>query len=194
MLKKLSIRLTDYIIKTDPQKSEKRAIYEYGMLSMLEMGINILSVVIVALVFGQVWTSLFLMLGLVPLRQVAGGPHANTSLQCYFSSMGIYIGSLLVINFIPDDIMPIAGMALMAFSIVSVFIFAPESHKNKPITGQEFKKYKRQSRILILICALVFAGLLLISATKAFSFCTGAAVASLLLPISRINLRKEKLS
>ena len=71
-----------------------------------------------------------------------GGYHASTQLRCYILSFGMVIAALMLIRVtnVPETI-ALIGIILMGGLI---YFMAPSGHKNKPLSENEKKVYKRK--------------------------------------------------
>lgn len=194
MLNTISRKLTENLIKSGKIGENRRELYEYGFFQFFELVINITTIVIITVLSRQYIASVFFFAAFIPLRNIAGGFHLNSPLACYFFSTAIVVFAVCSAWIFPSNIHLILGIIFIAISVFFIYLFAPFSHPNKPATLEEQKRYKKLSRIIIIVYAAIFTALIFISLTAAFSLSLGACVASCLLAITKIKKKKENLS
>ena len=86
MIKAISNKLLKYLIKTDViNKSEDAlAYYKYGLEITISSLLNILLIISIGIISGQLIESVLFLICFIPLRQFTGGYHANSYLKCNF--------------------------------------------------------------------------------------------------------------
>ncbi len=115
-----------------------RDIYEYGFELILSTIINIAAVMISALFVNRVLESVALLMIVIPLQSCGGGYHAKTHLNCFLI---MYIGWWVVIGMIPYVTLFLA-ILIACISMIIIFVLAPVSHENVPMSEQQFHKMK----------------------------------------------------
>ncbi len=133
---------------------EDQEIYRYGTEQIL---INLTTFTVLAIIATSIkgWhETIFFLIGIVPIRVVAGGYHANTPEKCNVLTILVYLFNMLIIHFIKKYMSFVLVIFFLSIMIVSVFIFAPVDHKNKVLTQDEGIKAKKNSRIISIILAI----------------------------------------
>lgn len=136
---------------------EDKELYTYGMQQGALILINIISAIIIGIIFNMVWQCIIFLLAYMPLRSYAGGYHARSQFRCYVVSQFIIVIALL-------GIMEIQWTTITAlFSVIIsagiIFVLAPVEDANKPLDASEKDLYKRKTRKILLLeilIALVF--------------------------------------
>lgn len=136
---------------------EDKELYTYGMQQGALILINIISAIIIGIIFNMVWQCIIFLLAYMPLRSYAGGYHARSQFRCYVVSQFIIVIALL-------GIMEIQWTSITAlFSVIIsagiIFVLAPVEDANKPLDASEKDLYKRKTRKILLLeilIALVF--------------------------------------
>lgn len=156
MLQVLSRNIIDvFILNNVISKKEDRDIYAYGMELILSSIINILSVLIISIFFGKFAEAVAFFLAFIPIRTYAGGYHARTHLGCFSLLMAVYSVVLILIFFIPDNLLYASAVGLSLVSVILTAKFAPIEDANKILTKEEKIKYRKIS-IAIVFTQIIF--------------------------------------
>lgn len=91
----LSHRIADLFVKNEVIACEDKDVYIYGLEQGFLMLTNIVTTILIGLVFRMVWQSIVFMMAYIPLRIYAGGYHTKTQLRCYLFSILLIVLSLL---------------------------------------------------------------------------------------------------
>lgn len=167
MFKVLSGSITDSAVKRGAVKPEDREETVYGINTLLNIGVNIISALLIGLIFNMVIELILFLVIYKLLRRYTGGIHANNALNCYISSCITYIAALVCIRYynVPGSVTTV----LILCSSAVLWILAPIEAKNKPLDELERKVFRRRSHIMIIVCFAVFAALHYIPVLKAYS-------------------------
>lgn len=143
----LSGKIAESLTNSGIITTEDKELYEYGLHHGLLMIINLLTTVVIGLLFKMVWQSFVFMLAYIPLRTYAGGYHAKTQFRCYLLSIVIMLAALFGIREIPwtDSI----GIGLTLCAIGIILYLSPVEDKNKPLSPMEVKVYGNRARIIL---------------------------------------------
>ena len=106
-------RLTNHFVVNEVIRDEDREIYYYGLYQGFLIIVNIITAIIIGVIFRMVWQSILFMLAYVPLRTYGGGYHAKTEGRCYLISIALASGVLLAIKFILMTDLNILGLTGM---------------------------------------------------------------------------------
>lgn len=153
----LSRRIGDSLVRSDVVKAEDAEIYIYGINQILVSVVNVLSALIIGLIFGVFFEIAVLMAAYIPLRSFAGGFHAKTPLRCYIFSIIMLIVVSIGLKYL--SIAAWAYYAVLAVSFVIVLVLSPIEDRNKPLDELEYKVYKRRA-VIIAAIELLISGLL----------------------------------
>ncbi len=167
MFKVLSGSIADRAIKSGAVKSEDRELTVYGINTFLTIGVNIISALLIGLIFNMLIEIVLFLVVYKLLRKYIGGIHANNALNCYLLSCLTYIAVLTCIRFY--DLPGAVTTILVLCSSVILWILAPIEAKKKPLDELEYKVFRRRSHIMIIICFCVFAAFHYIPVLNAYS-------------------------
>ena len=89
------------------------------------------------------------------LRRTAGGYHADTHIGCMAILIIVHIAFVILIKNISADVSVIYSIGSIIFSPVSVYVFAPVEHPNKPLKTSERDILRRKAVLYVTIIAAV---------------------------------------
>jgi len=166
----MSKKISSFFISNNIIKEEDKEVYEYSLELLLSTVLNFAAVIIIAIFTRKILEATLFVLGFVPLRAMAGGYHADTHFRCFLILIFTYSVFLLTVFFIPVKFILATTAVLVLISISLIFILSPMEDSNKPLSEEETKKFRRKSRIGILVYSLIVLGLSLLFKNKIFGF------------------------
>ena len=147
----ISERLLGGMIKEGIISAEDREIYLFGIKELFSQIFTYSIMLGIGAAFGILMETIVFLVVYMSLRVYAGGYHASTQLRCYILSFGMVIAALMLIRVtnVPETI-ALIGIILMSGLI---YFMAPSGHKNKPLSENEKKVYKRKvgKRVIVFI-------------------------------------------
>lgn len=164
MLERLSEKFAGKLIQTGIISEEDTDVYSYGFFQSVMMILNIVTTLILGIMFQLLIPCIILNLAYIPIRTKAGGHHASSPIKCYINSTFIIAFLLAVIKWVP--IHSIAAIALLVISSIVIFILAPVETENNPLDEAEKLVFKRHTRIILCIEIAVFAVLIIFNKTQ----------------------------
>lgn len=134
---------------------EDREIYIYGIELLLTGLMTTGTLLLIGILFQQMFVTLAFMLVMISIRAYSGGYHANAYWKCYGITSSIYIGCLVFNRALEAPVKVVGGIVLLSISYIVTFVIASlNSHKN-PKTEEEMKQRKSKVRVLISIYTTV---------------------------------------
>ena len=153
----ISNNIVNKLIEYNLIKSEDKEIYTYGIKQMLFLILNILTILILGIVFNKAFEFILFMLTYIPIRIYAGGYHAKNHIRCYIFLI------LICIIYILNIVLHINSVITTFFVIIPsiiIFVLAPIEDINKSLDNEEKIIYiKRTIRNLIVIISIYFVSL-----------------------------------
>lgn len=195
MYRRIAIKITDWFIKKGTIDEAKKEIYYYGFELLLSSTIYFLIFLGIAFFTKSVFASFFFWLGLFIVRKVAGGHHAGSYRKCHLLFAANHIAFVILLKLFPISLYYISIIVILLFSLLSILLFAPVDHKNKPFIKTEYKRFKRFSRIYCLILAIiivVFSLKIFKANSLVFGFAIGTLSATISLLCAKIIRAKER--
>lgn len=132
-------------------QKEDMDVYKYGYILAMEMGMNIIISVAIALMFDMLECLIVFSCVFIPLRTFCGGWHASKSWICSLIS-NVTIAGVMIIEkhqICPFNIWMTGIVELVC--LVVIWKLAPIEHKNKPLSEQEKKVYGKICRAIYIL-------------------------------------------
>lgn len=149
-----SDKLIDYFIYHGFIDEKKKSVYQYGMIVAIQSIINIVSTLIIGLVFGLFFENLCFFIVFRLIRKYSGGLHSEKYKVCLFISVILNVVFLILFrlfmmypNF--NFVIPIEIVSCLILMLLS-----PITNKNKNISKKEFKVFKW---IVLVICIIILS-------------------------------------
>ena len=127
----------------------------YGLEAFYNLFTKTIVLIILAIIFDCLKELILLTFIYSTLRLYGFGIHAKTSLQCWFTTLPIYIGGCLFIRYceLPIVILHI----LWIFSFISFILFAPADTPARPLIHKEKRiRAKILSIVILLFYLFIF--------------------------------------
>ncbi len=148
---------TEFLIRKDVIKEEKREIYEYGFNQLIVYVYNFASFIIIGLILGMLWQSIAFNVFYMMIRPYAGGYHARTPKMCYVFSLFMVSAVLLWMKLVPVGILVYSLIYII--SSIAIIKLSPVEDENKPLDNVErvvFRKRAINSYIILSVLSLIF--------------------------------------
>ena len=155
MIAQLSKRLASFFVCQKIINEEDEEVYEYGLQLLLSTVANGLIALLIAIITRTLLQCVLYLATFVVMRKTAGGYHANTHLGCCCILAVVLSCFIAFVKFAPVDVYILIALFSIAFSVITIFLFSPLEHKNKPISSEDKISLKRKSRIYILIISAI---------------------------------------
>lgn len=146
MLFKVSGKITDRLVLKNVIKKEDWEIYQYGMYQLILNIVDIGTILMLGIVFNEIWQAFVIMGAFASMRAYAGGYHATTPLRCYLLTTIITVITLLVIKYAKIEYF--VWIVLLFVSSVVILMLSPVESENKPLDIMEKKIYKKNTYII----------------------------------------------
>lgn len=131
----------------DVQKDEFEII-EYGIYQMIWEGFNIATIFFIGILWGKIAEILVLFFHYKILRPFAGGYHSDTENRCYIFSVCMMNIDMFLATYFRWEYAPFFFISLICAFIV--WILSPVENDRNPLTREERKKYRKQSRTVLI--------------------------------------------
>lgn len=174
-----------YIDKT------KESVYKYGTIVAIQSAINVVSTLILGVVFGLFFENLCFLIVFKITRKFSGGFHFKKFIVCFSSS--IILDIFFLLNFQLLLVYPIFHLVfyIELVSCIVIVVLSPVVNKNKFIKNKEYVVYKL---ITVIICiVLLCISLFLVSKKSAFvySVCMAIVFDAVSIILSSITRTKQ---
>ena len=142
-------RLTDWLITKEAVSIDEKELYEFGIFHLLLNIIDTVSILLLALLFREVISTVFYIICFCTLRRYAGGYHAKTVFTCYLLTLTAALGMLVLLKQF-DFIAPVQ-FAIWFISGMIILLFSPIQNVNKILDDIEKVIYQKRTIITWLI-------------------------------------------
>jgi len=134
-MERLSIVLTNYILKKEVISKEDYEVYLYGFQSFLELFLNLVcSLCIAFLIHMEVECLLFFLL-FIPLRSFNGGLHLKSYFSCLVFSCATMTVILLIVKYYSLNA-PVSFLLYLVFMVL-IKLTGAVDHPNRPVDTDE---------------------------------------------------------
>ena len=157
----LSKKLTEYILEKGIIEKYNYEIYQYGFQIFLELSLNILCSIIIAVILDMKIECIFFFLFFIPLRSYNGGLHMDRYLSCFLLSCTTLALTLLIVKHFTLD--PIFSYLLYAISVFIIIITGPINYPNREVNSEENIRFKAKSNITLALGFIISITFLLLS-------------------------------
>lgn len=148
-------KLSLFLWGKNPKLCPDIKILQYGIEITLMTLTQILSVIILSVLFSDIFYAFIYLLFYIPIRIYSGGYHASTHLGCFFITNLLFLNILLIINFIPNQNYKNISIIVILICFPIIFFFTPIINPNNPVNFSKRLKYKFISRIYILVESII---------------------------------------
>lgn len=149
MIAKLSNIVTEKLISQKNITQEDREIYAFGLELLFTNCINFIVMGAAAAAMGQLTGYVIFLVLFAPLRSLAGGYHAKSSLSCFILSNSVTAIILLLFPNVPEMVTGVSGLYLFFAVAGTAALLAPVENMQKPLEKEEKKVYGRYGRLMI---------------------------------------------
>lgn len=140
----ISNHISQTLFDADSISKEEVPIYNYCLSYFFESLIYCICILFSALITGQLWNGVLIILVFIPLKIFAGGYHAKTQKQCYFFSYGVVWCILFLSPYLYNyNVFTTSWIILYTICSILIVCLAPIDTPNKRIKREEKKSLKK---------------------------------------------------
>lgn len=150
----LSIVLTNYILTKGVIKENDFEIYQYGFQRFLELSINIICSIIIAILLNMKLECIVFFLFFIPLRSYSGGFHMEHYLSCLFLSCLSLTGILCIVKYFSATL-PLSCV-LYFISLAVIKIIGSVNHPNRSVDKEDNLFFNKRANIILLASLIIF--------------------------------------
>lgn len=153
MFHKVSDTIASKFVEKSIIQETDKSIYQFGLQQGFTIMLNLLTTLLIGIVFDMVLESFLFLFFYIPIRSFAGGFHAKTANRCYVYSIFMIITVVLAIKYCPLQYFICNFLSFVGS--IGIVILAPVEDKNKPLDKEEQFLYRKIVRIILLIQVLL---------------------------------------
>jgi accessory gene regulator B len=190
-MERLSIVLTNYIIKKGVITVDNYDIYLYGFQSFLELFFNIICSILIAVSLHMEIECLLFFLFFVPLRSFNGGLHLKSYYSCLIFSCMTMTYILLLVKYI--HLSAPVSFLLFLILLIAVKFAGSFDHPNRPVDEDENIIFIKKTNLTFILSFLAALGFLIFQLDKYLLLETLTyLLVFITLVISKIKQRNKK--
>lgn len=148
MFKSYASKITSFLIENKEINKEDYEVYKYGFEVLIAFTVNIAIVLGIGLLFNKLFYSIVFLLCYCPIRQFAGGYHANCYIKCLLIFVFIFILTIYTSARVYSPVYSLMIFIISTLSYMGIWTLSPLEHRHNPLTLNEINKYRKISKIL----------------------------------------------
>jgi accessory gene regulator B len=156
MIEKLASNLAHFYSVKNVIENTDEDTYVYGFEVLISTALNILSVIIVSLLFGSTVWAIAYMLSFVVIRISGGGYHAKTHKGCILAFSGVFLCFAILSKYLETHFIPTYALICTLISSIAIWRAAPVEATNKPLSDQKKSRLRIQS-LIVACCYMALA-------------------------------------
>lgn len=156
MINNLSVRLTKILLDKGSITEDERDLYNYGFFMLLSQLMYFILACIFGLLFQCFLDSIIFYIAFQFIRRYAGGYHAATETRCEILSSLSILGSIGIVKLSLIYDFQTALFCLAIVAAISIAVFCPLDTPEKPLSGKEFKYFRKISWIILFVITVTF--------------------------------------
>ncbi len=149
MFVKIADNIVKWMLNSQIIEENKAVIRRWGISHILDTAFNIVTFLIIGILFNMPVETIVFTLGYIPLRIYAGGYHAKTPFRCWCLSNIILAVSLVIVQNAEKCYIAFGILSLIA--IVGLIILMPVEDLHKPLDENDRKKYKKRGVAILAV-------------------------------------------
>lgn len=144
----LAKKITEFFVSHAIISAKDQVIYEYGFELLLADFFNFSIIILIGIVFKQLWYTILYVVCFISLRSFSGGYHARTHKKCSFYTITTFLVFLSLNSwFYPKHDLLVLMLMNIGFSM-NMIRFAPIKNANKPLSEKTRKANKIRAIVL----------------------------------------------
>lgn len=195
LYKQLSTSATNFFIKNGTISTEKKDVYAYGFEILISTIVYTGIFLMTAFITDTFLLSIVFWIGFYIVRTIAGGYHAKTYIACHLLFMCNHLLFIIILKTRPTEFDSYIALGLFIVSAVTLILFAPVEHPNKPFIKTEKKRFRKLScfySIFVIIIGIIFLIINDITFNQCvLGFAFGTFSAATALTIAKLKYKKE---
>ena len=140
-LQATATKMAQHVMEKANIPQQRKAIFVYGCELTLSTSASVLSIILLSIVLGALYSSFVFLAVFMGIRFFAGGYHAKTYSHCFLLTNFIYIISFLLSKYVLAPLSWPVKLILLLSSAIVVLVLAPIRHKKRK---RQLQKRSRQ--------------------------------------------------
>ena len=163
MISHISEQMLQYLLKSRVinDSDEEKEYYRYGIEITISSLLNIILIIVIGIIFRNVFESIIFLSFFMLIRQFTGGYHADTYFKCNLSFCISFISVLIMYHSTYEKITISLSVYISILCVAIILFLCPIENVNKPIPKYKRNFFKYVSAILGIVYGII--GTVLIS-------------------------------
>ena len=159
---RVATTLADKLLNKEIITDDKYSIFRYGCELIISTIVYTLVFIVISIVTNSFISSMLFYAGFLVTRKFCGGFHASTYIRCHLLFAFNHLLFIAFDKFFPRQYAVPVLIITGVFCVISIAVFAPIDHKNKPFTKGEYYFFRK--------CSFVLSGVILVGLTLSIVF------------------------
>lgn len=151
----LSKSIVKYVDQVYLLNDTQKELMEFGIQSILEIGINILISLFVLYKMRMLMEGFVFFCVFIPLRTLSGGYHSDTYFRCLIFSIITLISVMQISKYIAINLNVVFGISLLL--TICIGKIGPVVNENRSVSANEYRRFKSRLKKMLLITIIVSA-------------------------------------
>ncbi|MEG2788774.1 MAG: accessory gene regulator B family protein [Romboutsia sp.] len=151
MIKLFAEKITLFLISNKQIEENDFEMYMYAYETLIAFIVNITVILAISCIFEKFTYTLWFLCWYCPIRQYAGGYHADDYKRCLLVFLSIYLLNIVTLEtliYFNLSYLIIGGACISFFGI---WTLAPVEHRNNPLSFNEVNHYRKVVRRIVSI-------------------------------------------
>ncbi|MGL4760640.1 MAG: accessory gene regulator B family protein [Sarcina sp.] len=148
MIQSYAAKITFFLIKNEKITNEEKDVYQYGFETLLAFLLNIVVILSIALIIGNIGPTILFLVGYCCLRQYTGGYHAGNYKKCLMLFIAIYLSNIVVLESLLIYEKKWVIILASIISYMCICLIGPVECENNKLEEEQIKKYKKIVRYI----------------------------------------------
>lgn len=150
MEKFIADKISNWCLKRNKVSEIQEVAIRYGIELYLDSTIKIFLIIFIGILLGRGYETIIAIACFCMLRGQAGGIHMKSSFGCFFSMVIIVLLSVAGAEFVQKISVPVI-VILSIVSVMAIYLFAPYTTANNPISEEKIILSKKRKAMLIVV-------------------------------------------
>ncbi len=181
--------ISSILVKNKLIEEEDSIFYQYGFEILIDTVLQTILMLIIGILLGKPMETLVFLIIFTSIRRYSGGYHADSKLKCTLVSTFVMLISIEFPIFFTNRVSYIIGAIL---SIITIWVFAPVEHVNRPLTDEAKKHCRIYSRILTVLTAIAILVLNIYKPEYAYTASLSLFMVAILIIVQKGGNKNER--
>lgn len=189
MTHKIAGFIASMLQKSKVIEDDDSIFYQYGFEILIDTVLQTILLLIIGILLGKPMETLVFLIIFTLIRRYSGGYHANSKLKCTLVSTFVMLISIGLPIFFSNTISYIVGAVL---AIITIWVFAPVEHPNRPLTDNAIRHCRIYSRVLTVLTGIVILVLNIYKPEYAYTASLSLFSVAILIIVQRGENKNER--